>query len=371
MTAPIPRPGILDIVAYAPGKIALRPGVTTYKLSSNESGLGPSPKAVSAFEAVGTALHIYPDGSGTVLREKLAAYHHLNADHIICGAGSDELLQLLCKAYLGPDDTALQTAHGFAVYHLATKACGAGMLYAPETDYTTDVDALLAAVEQTTRIVFVANPNNPTGTVIPATQMQRLRDGLRDDILLVVDAAYAEYMEDPAYQDGAAMVEASIASGADNVVMTRTFSKIYGLGGLRLGWAYCPKPVIEVLNRIRGPFNVSSAAIAAGAAAVDDQGFVDKNRDHNRVERARVSERLIDLGFGLVPSSCNFWLVKMRSETEAERQSESKKLCAFLAERGVFVREVAEYGLAEFLRISIGSVEANDAMLALVEEYVT
>ena len=371
MTAPTPRAGILDIVAYAPGKVALCPGVTTYKLSSNESGLGPSPKAVSAFEAVGPELHIYPDGSGTKLREKLAAHHALKVDHIICGAGSDELLQLLCKAYLGPGDTALQTAHGFAVYHLATMACGAKMLSAPETDYTTDVDALLAAVEETTRIVFVANPNNPTGTVIPGSEMQRLRDGLRDDILLVIDAAYAEYMDDPAYQDGTAMVEAAMASGADNVVMTRTFSKIYGLGGLRLGWAYCPKPVIEVLNRIRGPFNVSSAAIAAGAAAVEDQEFVDKNRDHNRSELARVGKRLTALGFDLVPSSCNFWLVKMRGETEAERQSESKNLCAFLATRCVFVREVAEYGLAEFLRISIGSVEANNAMLALVEEFVT
>ncbi len=371
MTAPTPRPGILDIIAYAPGKVAVRDGVTTYKLSSNESALGPSPKAVAAFEAAGPDLHIYPDGSARALREKLGDHNDIPADHIVCGAGSDELLQLICKAYLGPGDTALQTDHGFAVYHLAAMSCGATMLYAPEKDHKTDVDALLAAVEDSTKVVFVANPNNPTGTVVPASELQRLREGLREDILLVVDAAYSEYMDDPAYDDGRAMVQDAIASGADNVVMTRTFSKIYGLGGLRLGWAYAPAPIIDVMNRIRGPFNISSAAIVAGVAAVEDQDFVVQNREHNRQELARVGQRLGGLGFEIVPSTCNFLLVKMRGGDVEARSTEAKKLCAYLAERGVFVREVAEYRLPEFLRISIGSLEANDAMLAIVEEFVS
>ena len=229
MTTPTPRPGILDIAPYVPGSSSA-PGVAKiHKLSSNESALGASPKAIEAYKAASGQLHLYPDGSATLLREKIGALHGLDPARIICGAGSDEILQLLTRAYVGPGDNIVQSDHGFLVYALAAKSCGAEVRFAPEKNLTTDVDAMLEAVDEATRIVFVANPNNPTGTYIPDAEIRRLREYLPADVLLVIDSAYAEYMDSADYAAGEALVDEN-----DNVVMTRTFSKIYGLGGVRL-----------------------------------------------------------------------------------------------------------------------------------------
>ncbi|MEM9262829.1 MAG: histidinol-phosphate transaminase, partial [Pseudomonadota bacterium] len=279
-SGPLPRPGILDIKPYVPGRSGAAHSGPIYKLSANESALGASPKARAAFEETAHTLSVYPDGDAALLRSAIAQTYGLDADQIVCGAGSDEILQLLAKAFLGPDDTIVQSEHGFLVYSLAALACGAQTIKAPETRLTASVDALVDAVDDTTRIVFLANPNNPTGTCLPDAEVRRLRDLLPDSILLVVDCAYAEYLNDDAYGDPASLVH-----DYQNVVMTRTFSKIYGLGGLRLGWGYCPPHIADVLNRIRGPFNVSAPAIAAGVAAVRDQAFVAQNRAHNAEER--------------------------------------------------------------------------------------
>ena len=361
MTTPTPRPGILDIAPYIPGSSSA-PGVAKiHKLSSNESALGASPKAIEAYGAVRDTLHLYPDGAATALRQKIGALHGLDPDRIICGAGSDEILQLLTRAYVGPGDNIVQSDHGFLVYALAAKSCGAEVRFAPEKNLTTDVDAMLDCVDEATRIVFVANPNNPTGTYIPDTEIRRLREYLPPSVLLVIDAAYAEYMDSPDYAGGEALVDEH-----DNVVMTRTFSKIYGLGGIRLGWGYFPEAIADVINRIRGPFNVNAPAIAAGIAAIDDQDFVRENRAFNARERAIVTQALGGLGLDCVASAGNFVLVKFPMEPEKS----AAEIQAFLRARGVIVREMAAYKLPQYLRISIGPKEANRALIdALTEKF--
>jgi len=356
MTAPTPRPGVLDITPYKGGASSAPGGGPVWKLSSNESALGASPAAIAAYEAAGAALERYPDGSAKALREAIAQTCGLDAKKIVCGAGSDEILQLLCRAYLGPGDAILQTEHGFLVYGIAATGCGARVVKACERDLTADVDALLAAIEPDVRIVFLANPNNPTGTWIDKGEVRRLRKGLPEGVLLVLDGAYAEYMDDPAYEAGAALVDER-----DDVVMTRTFSKIHGLGGLRLGWGYCPPAVADVLNRIRGPFNISAAAIAAGAAAVRDVEFARRNAEHNAAERARLTRALAARGYETTPSAANFVLL------EAGGADEADGLVAALAARGVLVRGVAAYGLPTKVRVSVGSVAANDAFLAALD----
>ncbi|MEO0398337.1 MAG: histidinol-phosphate transaminase [Pseudomonadota bacterium] len=359
---PVARPGILDIAPYKPGRSTAPGAGPVFKLSSNESALGPSPKAVTAMTAAGAGLHLYPDGSARALREAIGAVHGLDPDRIICGAGSDELLQLLVRAYAGPGDSVVQSDHGFLVYSIAAQSCGATPRFAPETDLTADVDALLAAVDETTRLVFLANPNNPTGTYLPDAEVRRLRASLPSDVVLVLDAAYAEYVDAPDYEAGAALVEEY-----ENIVMTRTFSKIYGLGGLRLGWAYCPAAIADVLNRIRGPFNISGPAIAAGVAAVEDQDFVARNRAHNGSERARMAEHLQTLGIKTTKSVGNFLL----ADFALDNGKSAGDAVDFLLRQGVLVRNVTAYKLPEWLRVSIGPKEANDAFLAGVEEYLS
>jgi histidinol-phosphate aminotransferase len=309
---------------------------------------------VAAYQATAGDMHRYPDGHAMGLRRALATRHGLDADLIVCGAGSDELLQLLVRGYVGPGDEVLYSRHGFLVYPIAAKASGAIPVAADEVDLTASVDHLLAAVTERTRIVFIANPNNPTGTYLSAVEMKRLRDGLPDQILLVIDSAYAEFVGRNDYSAGVELVEAG-----DNVVMTRTFSKIYGMGGLRLGWAYCPPAVADVLNRIRGPFNVSSAAIAAGQAAVEDSDFIDLAQRHNSYWREWFAEKLGGLGLVAVPSVANFVLVRFPSGTGRDAVAAD----AFLRGKGIIVRAMGSYGLPEYLRITIGR---DDEMLAVV-----
>ena len=356
MSGPQPKPGILDIEAYVGGESKIKGVDRVIKLSSNEGALGPSPKAVEAYKAVGPDIHRYPDGGAGRLRQSLAERWDLEAANIVCGNGSDDVLQLLAHAYCGEGDEVLYSRHGFLVYPIAAKACGATPVAAPETDLTTSVDALLSRVTDKTRIVFVANPNNPTGTYIPAEEMRRLHKGLPEHVLLVIDAAYAEFVDANDYEDGSAL-----AREHENVVMTRTFSKIFGMGGLRLGWAYCPPAIADVLNRIRGPFNVGSPALAAGEAALMDRDFFDLARRHNIYWRGWLAEGLKKLGLEVTPSATNFLLVKFPDARAAD---------SFLRSRGIIVRAVASYGLPDHLRITIGREDEVRAVAEALTEFL-
>lgn len=357
MTAPKPRPGIMNIKPYVPGSSSAPGAQKVYKLSSNESALGASPKAVEAYQRAAQNLFLYPDGGSTVLREKIGEKHKLNPANIICGAGSDEILQLLTKAYVGEGDNIIQTEHGFLVYALAAMAVGAAPRFAKETHLKTNIETILDLVDARTRIVFIANPNNPTGTYIAASALRDLRARLREDVILVIDSAYAEFMEEQDYEDGAALVEEN-----NNVVMTRTFSKIYGLAALRLGWGYFPSSIADALNRIRGPFNVTLPAQAAGVAALEDDDFVDANRKHNRAEREKLYAAFENFGLDYTPSHGNFVLVRFPEE----RGLCADDIQAYLREGGVIVREMGPYKLGDCLRISIGERQANEKLVALL-----
>jgi histidinol-phosphate aminotransferase len=359
--APRPRPGVLDITPYVPGRAALDGEHKVIKLSSNETPFGPSPRAIEAYRAAADTLSRYPDGSARGLREAIGRTYGLEPSRIVCGAGSDEVLNLLAGAYLGPGDEAIYSEHGFLVYRIAILARGATPVVAPEKDLTADVDAILACVTPRTRMVFLANPNNPTGTYLAFDEVKRLRAGLPDDVLLVLDAAYAEYVRANDYEAGIELVATT-----HNAVMTRTFSKIYGLASLRLGWAYCPASVADALNRIRGPFNVSGPAIAAGIAALTDQAEVERVATHNELWRRRMAAALTALGLAVTPSAANFLLIHFprgngRSAADADR---------FLHEQRIIVRRVDEYGFPQALRMTVGTEEDNRAVLAALTSFM-
>ena len=355
MSGLTPRPGILDIAPYLPGGSSIPGRARVIKLSSNEGALGPSPAAMRALADTARDIHRYPDGGAVALCEAIGRAHGLDPRRIVCGAGSDELLSLLGRGYAGPGDQVLTHAHAFVMYRLVGLGVGAEVVEAPERNLTADVDALLAAVTPKTRIVYVANPNNPTGTYIPEEGLVRLREELPDDVLLVIDSAYAEYVTRNDYTAGDSLVDRG-----RNTVMTRTFSKIYGLGGVRLGWAYCPEPVADVLHRIRSPFNVSAPAQAAGIAAVQDTDFLARSRDHNAAWLPWVSERIATAGFPVTPSIGNFVLVEFPDE---EGRNAGAAL-AHLAGRGLIPRATAGNRLPNHLRITVG---LEDEMRALVE----
>jgi histidinol-phosphate aminotransferase len=357
----VPRPGILDIIPYVGGE-AKAPGIERpIRLASNESALGPSDKAVAAYRALAGEIHRYPDGNAQELREALGRHHRLDPARIVCGAGSDELITLLLRCYAGPGDEVLYSRHGFLMYPINAMAAGATPVAAPERELTTDVDAVLARVTERTRIVFIANPNNPTGTYLGAGEMARLHAGLPPSVLLAIDAAYAEFVNRNDYEPGIALVDR-----AENVVMLRTFSKIYALAGLRLGWAYCPPAVADVLNRVRSPFNVGSAAQAAGVAAIDDVEALDRARAHNARWLPWFSERLAALGLGLTPSVANFVLA--RFPDDAAKNAEAA--FAFLQSRGILTRKMGAYGLPQYLRITIGTGPEMEAAVAALTEFM-
>ena len=357
---PLPKAGILGISPYVPGKSAAK-GKKIFKLSSNESPFGASEQAVAAYHSKGTALALYPDGSATELREAIAARYGLNAASIVCGAGSDELLQLLAHAYLAPGDEAVYSQYGFLVYPIAIASNGARAIVAPEVNYQTSVDEMLKCITPRTKMVFLANPNNPTGTYLPFNEVKRLHAGLPKATLLVLDAAYAEYVRRNDYESGLELVATS-----ENVVMTRTFSKIYGLAGLRLGWAYCPAPVADVLNRIRGPFNVSAGAMAAGVAAIGDQKFVETAIAHNEKWLGLLTGQLQTLGLKVTPSVGNFLLLHFADG--------GKKTAAmadgWLNDHGIILRRMEAYGLPNCLRLTIGDEEANHAVVPALSDFL-
>jgi histidinol-phosphate aminotransferase len=361
MSALRPRAEILGIASYVGGESKL-PGVNrVVKLSSNEGAFGVPPGAVAAARRAAAELHRYPDGGATELRRVLGARFGLDPDRIVCGAGSDDLLYLLAQAYGGAGTELLMTEHGFSIYEIAGRYAGCRVTRTRERQLTADVDALLAAVSPATRLVFLANPNNPTGSLLPARELERLRAGLPPDVLLVLDGAYAEYVDDPEYDPGIALADTT-----DNTVMTRTFSKVFGLGGMRVGWCYAPPAIVDVLNRVRAPFNVSSIGQAAAVAALEEPGWLEKSRAHNSACRARLSAALVALGIKVWPSQCNFVLADFASIERAEQAN------AFLRRRGLIVRGVKGYGLPHCLRITIGTEEevalVTDALTAFVRE---
>jgi len=361
-TRPTPRPGVLDIQAYVPGKSSA-PGVAkVFKLSSNETPLGPSPRAIAAYQAVGAHLEDYPDGSAGDLREAIGRAFGLDPDRIVCGAGSDDLLNLLARAYLADGDEAIHTKHGFLVYPIATLGAGARPVVAPETDYTADVDAILRLVTNKTKMVFLANPNNPTGTCLSFDEVKRLHRGLPPHVLFVIDAAYAEYVRRNDYESGIELVATN-----DNVVMTRTFSKIHGLAALRLGWMFGPAHVVDAVNRIRGPFNVNGAAIAAGIAAIEDVAHQEKSREHNTRWLEWLYQEIGKLGLKVTPSVANFLLIHF-PETKGRTANDAD---AFLTARGLILRQVSAYKLPQALRMSVGTEEANRLVVAALKDFLS
>lgn len=346
MTSEIrPQPGIMDIALYEGGAATVAGKSNTIKLSSNENPFGPSDKAKEAFARSVHQLHRYPSTDHAALRAAIGEVQHLDADRVICGVGSDEIIHFLCQAYAGPGDEVLFTEHGFLMYRISAMAAGATPVEVTERDRTTDVGALLAACNERTKLVFIANPNNPTGTMISAAEVARLAEGLPPQAILVLDGAYAEFVD--GYDGGLALIESR-----ENVVMTRTFSKIYGLGGLRIGWGYGPKAIIDVLNRIRGPFNLSNTQLDAAEAAMRDQDYVTRCRAENARLRVWLAEALAELGVPSDTSLGNFVLARFADPAEAEACD------AYLRDQGLIVRRVAGYKLPHCLRITVGDESA-------------
>ncbi|KUF10568.1 histidinol-phosphate transaminase [Pseudoponticoccus marisrubri] len=341
MTSIKPQPGLMDIALYVGGKSHIDGVANVIKLSSNENPFGPSPAAQEAVKRSVHELHRYPSTDHAELRTAIAEVHGLEADRIICGVGSDEIITLLCQAYAGPGTEVIHTEHGFAMYRISALAASATPVEVRERERVTDVDSILDACTEATRLVFIANPNNPTGTMIGMAEIERLAEGIPEQCLLVLDGAYAEYVE--GYDGGARLVEMR-----DNVVMTRTFSKLYGLGGLRIGWGYAPREVIDVLMRIRGPFNLSTTQLAAAEAAVRDRAYAEKCRDENTRLRAWLAEALAEHGVPCDTSTANFVLARFGDTEEAEACD------AYLQGQGLIVRKVGGYKLPNCLRISVG-----------------
>jgi histidinol-phosphate aminotransferase len=360
-TRPQPRPGVLDIEPYVPGKSAAPGSARVFKLSSNETPLGPSPKAIAAYRAVADHLEDYPEGTARLLREAIGKQFGLDPNRIVCGAGSDDLLNLLADAYLADGDEAIYTKHGFLVYPIATLGSGARPVAAEEVEYTANVDTILGKLSPRTRMVFIANPNNPTGTYMPFDEVKRLHRALPPYVLLVLDAAYSEYVRRNDYEAGIELVATS-----DNVVMTRTFSKIYGLAALRLGWMYGPAHIVDAINRIRGPFNVNTAALMAGIAAIEDTAHTETARAHNEKWLAWLHDEVRKLGLEVTTSVANFILIhfpKTKGKTAADAD-------AFLTNRGLILRRVSSYHLPDALRMTVGSEEANRLVVAALAEFM-
>jgi histidinol-phosphate aminotransferase len=358
---PVPRPGILEIAPYVGGEARI-PGVERpIRLASNESALGPSPKAMAAFRALAAEAHRYPEGSAEALREAIGRRHDLDPVRIVCGAGSDELIALLLRCYAGPGDEVLYSRHGFLIYPIGALSVGATPVAAPERALCADVDALLECITPRTRMVFLANPNNPTGTYLAAGELARLQARLPSSVVLAIDADYGEFVNRNDYEPGVRLVD-----GADNVVMLRTFSKIYALAGLRLGWAYCPPAIADVLNRVRGPFNVSTPAIAAGIAAVEDTEALARARAHNDHWQPWFSQRLAALGLPLTPSVANFVLPRFPDEPGRDADA----AFAFLQKHGILTRKMHAYGLPRHLRITIGTGEEMEKVAAVIGEFM-
>lgn len=363
--SPEPRPGVLQIQTYKPGESTIPGKTRVFKLASNESPFGPSPKAVAAAREPLNHMHLYPDGGSVALREAIGAVQGIDPAQIVCGSGSEQLLALATGIYAGPGDEVIQSEFGFLAYSIATRAFGATLVSAKEQDYTTDVDAVLNSVSERTRIVFIANPNNPTGTMIPASDMRRLREGLRDNVLLVIDAAYAEYVDDENYTAGHELVEESVVNGTQNTVVTHTFSKLYGLAAMRVGWCYAPPAVVDAMNRVRSVFNVNSVGQAAAIAALGDRDYIEMSQAHNKAWLPLLSAKLKSMGLKVPESYGNFLLAEFPGGPEQAQAADQH-----LRNNGIIVRPVAVYDLAQCLRITIGTDEQNEAVIDSLKAFI-
>ena len=356
MTRITPQPGIMDIALYQGGASHLAGVDQVLKLSSNENPAGPPPSAIEALQGAATGMHLYPSTDHAALRSAIAEVWGVDADRVICGVGSDEVLQFVTQAFAGPGDEIIHTAHGFSMYPILANMAGATPVCVPEHERVVDVDAILGAVTERTRIVLLTNPGNPTGTRLPDAEIVRLADGLPAHVILVIDGAYTEYAE--GYDGGLALAETR-----PNVLMTRTFSKIYGLGGLRVGWGYGPKDMIDVMTRIRQPFNLSTVALAAAEAAVRDTAWVEDCAALNADQRARLTGALRQLGLACDDSDTNFVLARASSVAEADAAE------AALNADGILVRRVAGYGFPEGIRITVGNVEQTSRVINALTEW--
>jgi histidinol-phosphate aminotransferase len=352
-----PKPGVLDLVPYVAARA--EPGRRLHQMSNNESAIGPSAAALEAFRSAAADVRLYPDGGAHELRGAIAKVHGLDAGRVVCGNGSDELLTLLAHAYVQPGHEVVFGEHAFLVYRMAALASGGKPVAVSEPNLRVDVDAMLAAVTPKTRIVYIANPNNPTGTYISASELKRLHAGLAANVLFVIDSAYAEYIADADYDSGVKLV-----SQNENVVMTRTFSKAYGLAGLRVGWAYCPENVLHVLNRVRGPFNVSVAAQGAATAALQDRNHLQQAVEHNAKWRSWLLDQVRQLGLRADDSAGNFILIHF---ADAQMAKDADR---FLLEHGIAVRPVGAYGLPLCLRMTVGLEEANRAAISALAAFM-
>lgn len=362
MSRPVPKPGILDIAPYVPGKSGAGLAGRVFKLSANESALGPSQKAVEAFRNAAGKLEDYPDGSARLLREAIGRTFNIDPAQVVCGVGSGELLHYLANIYLGPGDEAIHTTHGFLLYPIATMSNGATNVIAPEKNLTADVDAILRAVTPRTKLVWLANPNNPTGTYVSASEVKRLRTNLPSNVLLVLDAAYADFVTVDDYEAGVELVKST-----DNTVMARTFSKIYGLASVRLGFIYGPAHVIDVVNRTRDPFNANGPGMQAAIAALADTEHYQASRAHNEKWRAWLTDEVTMLGLRVTPSVANFILIHFPEE----KGKSADDADAFLTKRGLILRAVKSYKLPHALRLTVGLKEANRLVIEALRDFVS
>lgn len=360
MAAPTPRPAIASMARYAPKMSSANPG-RIIRLSANESALGPSPRAVEAMRRAATDLHRYPPIDTGGLGVALAERYGIDGDRVVVGCGSDELIGTLCQCYLDPGDEAIYTQYGFVMYPHSIKVAGAVPVVAPDDGYTVSVDAILERVTDKTRIVFLANPNNPTGTCLPSVEVARLHAGLPERVLLVVDSAYAEFVERNDYSDGSELVDAT-----ENVIMLRTFSKIHGLAGLRLGWGYGPSEVVGAINCVKQPFGANLVALAAGVAAIQDTAFEETVRAHTKTWLDWTVEQFEALGIECLPTVANFFLARFPSEPGRDAASAIE----FLTARGIFLREMAGYGLPDCIRLSIGTAEEMQVVVDNLAEFM-
>ncbi len=359
MTGPLPRPEILTIDPYVAGESELPGANRTVKLSSNEGAFGVPPAARAAITQAAAESYRYPDGGANKLRVAIGERWGLDPERIVCGAGSDDLLYQFCLSYGGPGRDIIMSAHGFSIYEIAGTYAGSRVIKVPERNLTADLDAMLAAVSPATRLIFLANPNNPTGSMVPSEALTRFRSALPPEVLLVLDSAYAEYVTHPDYDVGVKLVDAT-----DNTVMTRTFSKIFGLGGMRIGWCYAPPAVVDVLNRVRGPFNVSVAAQAAAIAALGEPGWVETGCAHNAEYRPKLAAGIEAAGLKVWPSQGNFVLVDLKTPQAANAAD------AFLRTNGIIVRKVGGYGLPHCLRVTVGTAEEVGLVVDAFAEFV-
>ena len=361
-----PRDGIRGISRYRGGKGSQAIGAI--KLSSNESPLGPSDRAVKAYIDSAKSLSIYPDGNSTLLKEKIAELHDVNVNNIICGAGSDEILNLIACAYLMPGDEVIYSEHAFLLYKIITLTNNGTPIAAKEVGLKANIDNIINCVTKKTKIVFIANPNNPTGSYLNKNELYELRDRLPERVLLVIDGAYAEYAEEQDYIDGKSLI-----SETANIVMTRTFSKVYALAALRIGWAYAPSHIIEVLNKIRGPFNLSTAAINAGAAAIEDHDHVTKSVELNSNEKVQLLKAYEEAQIHVHGGAANFLLLDLTNLAKKNSTMQQEMVVGlnnYLIKNNIFVRNVSDYGLPCHLRVTIGSKEQNRTVLDKIREYV-